>query len=70
MNVKITSCWDRSKVFDLMKHIIEKYPLEEESKVVLNDDDSISVYLVVSDVKKDVEDEGFAPNISDEKIPF
>lgn len=76
MKVKITSYTDKNKVFDLMKHITDKYPLEKDSKVVLNDDDTISLYLVVSD---DTNDEinapktqfgDFDPNISDEEIPF
>lgn len=73
MKVKITSYTDKNKVFDLMKHITEKFPLEKDSKVVLNDDDTISLYLVVSDISTEEHEkykEQFGPNISDEEIPF
>ena len=73
MKIKITSYTDKNKVFDLMKHITEKYPLEKDSKVILNDDDTISLYLVVSDISTEEQEkykEQFGPNISDEEIPF
>ena len=77
MKVKITSYTDKSKVFDLMKYITDRYPLEKDSKVVLNDDDTISLYLVVSDFEHmdfpastQTQSPDFTPNISDEEIPF
>ena len=80
MKVRITSYTDKNKAFDLMKYITERYPLDKESKVVLNDDDTISLYLVVSDQTKEEiqryreqfthKPEEFGPNISDEEIPF
>ena len=73
MKVKITSYTDKNKVFDLMKHITEKFPLEKDSRVILNDDDTISLYLVVSDISTEEQEkykEQFGPNISDEEIPF
>ena len=80
MKVRITSYTDKNKAFDLMKYITERYPLDKESKVVLNDDDTISLYLVVSDQTREEiqryreqfthKPSEFGPNISDEEIPF
>ena len=77
MKIRITSYMDKNKAFDMMKYITEKYPLEKDSKVVLNNDDTISLYLVVSDETIEEQQaeqrryrEQFGPNISDEEIPF
>ena len=75
MKVRITSYDDKNKVFDMMKYITDRYPLEKESKVVLNKDDTISVYLVVSDkTKEEKESEGIPfssfSSSPDEEIPF
>lgn len=84
MKIRITSFMDKNKAFDMMKYITDRYPLEKDSKVVLNDDDTISLYLVVSDETKEEiqknrerfrnqfshKPEEFNPNISDEEIPF
>ena len=76
MKVKITSYEDKNKVFDLMRYITDRYSLVKDTKVVLNDDDTISVYLVVSDdihidfPATTTQTPEFGPNISDEEIPF
>lgn len=72
MKVRITSHYDKGKVFDMMKHVTDKYPLERETKVKLNDDGSISLYLVVSDETKEEIERSKIPWSSkeDEEIPF
>ena len=75
MKIKITSYEDKNKVFELMRYITDRYSLVKDTKVILNDDDTISVYLVVSDdmhidFPATNTQKEFTPNISDEEIPF